>query len=254
MNPLAKAIGTVLVLAAGTLGASLEEVPILGGLPFRPPSADDGDGGNGTSGNGTAGNKTADGNETAPDGNETSDGNETTPDGNETADGNQTADDGNETVDGNETSRPDQETERAPVANPAVCSYRLDEYGNDLTPRHHEWEWLVTKDVQHLWVSFSGYGGLPTGLSGHPDIRLIDGSGRTVAHSQSDDGHLELYLERGVDYLAGGTWRLVYDTSDAFADYYAQVGLDCMAGHATDGDSDASDEDGEPDETDEDDG
>jgi hypothetical protein len=250
MNPLVKAIGAVIVLAAGTLGASLEDSP-LEGLPFRPASADGGDDGSGNeTGNETAdGNQTADGNETA-EGNETAD-NETAPDGNRTADGNETAD--NETASDEDGAAEEEPAESEAAPRSAVCSYDLDEYGNDLTPSHHEWEWFVTKDVQHLSVSFSGYGGIPMSLGDHPDVRLVDGSGRTLAHSDGD-GYLQLTLERGVDYLADGMWRLVFDSSDAFSDYYAQVGLDCTAAqHDDGGDGAADDEDAADDEGDEDD-
>ncbi|MFA5943125.1 MAG: hypothetical protein WC876_01525 [Candidatus Thermoplasmatota archaeon] len=226
MNPLSKAISTVLVLAAGTLGTSLGD-----GLPFPnpfdgPASTDDGSAtgnetGNNTTGDGGAGNGTAD-NSTA--GNNTADGNSTAPDGNQTAQGNTTA--GNETAGtGNETAEP------APAAEPpsAVCSFNVYESGYDLTPSHHEWEWLVTKDVQRLEVTFYSYGGVPVSLGGQPDVRLIDGSGRTLAHSASGDDMLHVALERGTDYLASGQWRLVFDSSDAFADYYAEVTLGCTA-------------------------
>lgn len=125
-----------------------------------------------------------------------------------------------------------------PAGRSAVCSYSLDEDGNDLMPSHHEWEWLVTDDVQHIWASFSGGGGIPMGLGSHPDIRVIDGTGRSLARS-GGDGHLQVYLERGVDYLASGTWRLVFGSSDAFADYSVQVTVDCIAPEA----EEAEDED-----------
>lgn len=227
MNPLAKAIGAVFVLAAGTLGASLEETPI--GLPFRPPgtSGDDAEDGNETSGgNQTDGNGTAEGNQTA-EGNATAGGNETATEGNETTDGNQTADGNETTEEGNETSDREEDAEPAPDERSAVCSFQLYESGRDLASSRHEWEWRVTKDVQHLWVYFYGGDGVPTGLGERSSVRLIDGDGRTLAHSSSSDNMLQVFLERGVDAMSDGTWRLVYESSDAFAGYDVQVGLDC---------------------------
>src|SRR5688572_2534006 len=96
MDPLTKAIGTVLALAAGTLGASMQDTPL--GLPAGLPGpwSRGGDSanetGNATQGNGTSGSP-APGNGTA--GNQTTSGNQTAP-GNQTAAGNRTAD-GNET-------------------------------------------------------------------------------------------------------------------------------------------------------------
>jgi hypothetical protein len=235
MNPFIKAIGTVLALAAGTLGASLESFPLD---PFGGPRVSNGSNGGGnetgneTAGNGTTGNSTWQGNATGNStgnatGNSTA-GNGTAPDGNQTgnATGNQTA--GNHTA-GNQTA--DAGNETAPDASPppqsAACSFHLSESGRDVTPRHHEWEWRVTSDVQHLRVSFSSGAGVPAGLGGGPEVRLIDGIGRMVAQGSSSNGWLEVHLERGSDPLADGVWRLVYEGDDAFADYRIKVSLGC---------------------------
>jgi hypothetical protein len=223
MNPLAKAVGTLLVLAAGTLGTTLEH-NLLGDLPLPMQRTSEGD----ATGNQT-GNQTSDGNTTTggPGGsgnatdNQTAGGNETADgDGNETADadGNETAGDGS---DGNETADPDDGAEDT-----SVCDFAVDEWGDDLTPQHHEWEWLVTRDVTGLTVEFQAYGGLPA-LGGHPEARLVDGSGRTLARTTGDDSTISLSLERGTDYLASGDWRLVYDSSDVWSDFYASIHLTC---------------------------
>lgn len=225
MNPLIKAIGTVLALAAGTLGASLESFPVdpFGGPRVSNGSPDGGnETGNETAGNGTAGNATGNSTGNAT-GNATA-GNGTAPDGNQTgnATGNQTS--GNHTADpGNETAEPDAN----PPPQSAACSFHLSESGIDVTPRRHAWEWRVTSDVQHLRVSFSSGAGVPAGLGGGPEVRLIDGIGRIVAQGSSSNGWLEVYLERGSDPLANGVWRLVYESDDAFADYRVKVSLDC---------------------------
>jgi hypothetical protein len=224
MNPLAKAVGTLLVLAAGTLGTTLEQglLPDIPGLPTHSTgegSATDGnETGNETS---TTGGSGGDGNATGnATGNQTGGaaGNET---GNQTAGGagnatgNQTGTPGNETADSEEP----QDT--------SVCDFYVDEWNDDLTPTHHEWEWAVTRDVTSLSVDFESYGGVPTSLNSHPEARLVDGSGRVLARASGGDGGIHLALERGTDYLASGTWRLDYDSSDAFADYSVAVYLHC---------------------------
>lgn len=230
MNPLAKALGTVFVLAAGALGTSLDTgfLPDIPGLPVHPAS--EGMPGNGTGNPTGGGNQTAggDGNGTAGDGG----GNETAgDDGNETAgdDGNETAGGDNETAedDGNETADPDDDG--AEPEGSSVCDFAVDEWSSDLTPQHHEWEWLVTRDVTSLSVEFQAYGGIPTSLGSHPEARLVDGSGRTLARSTgSDGGGISVHLERGTDYMASGQWRLVYDSGgDVWDDYSVSVHLGC---------------------------
>lgn len=221
LNPLSKALGSVLVLAVGALGASMQEgVPFSN--PFDPPSTSEDDGNSTADGNATGnstGNATGNSTGAGPDGNAT--GNSTgngTADGNQTADGNAT---GNATEDGNVTADPELDDE----TRAAVCSFNLYESENELMAGEHEWEWLVTSDVQHLWVTFDGGEGVPTGLFGSPDVRLVDGQGRTVAHATS--GGLHVYLERGVDYLASGTWRLVYEASEPLSGYRVEVNLEC---------------------------
>lgn len=228
MTPLIKALSTIFVLAAGALGTSLE-----GGLPFLPPAPNQstgnndgnqttGDGTGNETGNGTVGNQTSgDGNATDPQGNETGpDGNETDPQGNETGP------DGNETSDDNATA--EEETEHDATEPSAICSFNINERGRSTMPDSHDWEWLVSSEVTSLSVEFDANGGVPTGLGSGSEVRLVDGRGRVLA--RGEDGSLTFQVERGIDYLAGGTWRLSYESDDAFADYSLRVQLGCDGG------------------------
>ena len=233
MNPLAKAVGTLLVLAAGTLGTSLDHglLQDIPGLPMHRTSEGSGAGnatgngtsdGNSTTGAGGSGNQT--GNQTGGDGgsggaagNQTGNATGSGGDGGN-ATGNAT---GNQTKDVNETADPEEPQDAT------VCDFYVDEWGDDVAPRHHEWEWAVTRYVTSLSVDFEAYGGVPTGLDSHSEARLIDGGGRILARATGGEGGIHVALERGTDYLASGSWRLVSDSGDALVDYSATVHLGC---------------------------
>jgi hypothetical protein len=227
MNPVVKALASLLVLGASAMGSSLGHGG-LGGLPFHPASEQSAGGdGNQTSGNqtgnGTSGSGNSTGNQTGSGGNATgnSTGNQTAS-GNETSDGNQTAS-GNQTADGNETATDDAATDDVPT-----CTVAVDDWGGyEVTSSHHEWEWLVSPDVRRLTVEFDSSEGVPLGLSDHPDVRLTDGQGRTIAHSSSSEASLDIDLHRGVDALANGEWRLTYESAGAFGDYDVHVAFNC---------------------------